>query len=258
MPINQLTGKTAIITGAASGIGRFTALLFAREGAAVVLMDINESAGQAVATEIVAQGGRAIFEAGDVTRAADCQRVIERAARDFGAIHVLFNNAGIIRRASVVELSETDWDRVMAVNVKSMFLMSRQAIPIIAAAGGGSIINTASGWGLAGGPRAAVYCASKGAVVLLTKAMAIDHGPQNIRVNCICPGDTDTAMLRNEAQQLGEPNEKFLAEGAKRPLGRVGKPEEIAQAALYLASDASSFVTGTALVIDGGGLAGSG
>jgi len=258
MPINRLAGKTAVITGAASGIGRATALLFAREGASVVLKDINESAGNGVVKEITQAGGRAIFEPADVTRAADCQRVTERAIHDYGAIHILFNNAGIIRRASIVELSEADWDRVMAVNVKSIFLMSRQAIPIMAKAGGGCIINTASGWGLAGGPKAAVYCASKGAVVLLTKAMAIDHGPQHIRVNCICPGDTETAMLRNEAQQLGEPNEKFLAEGAKRPLGRVGQPEEIAQAALYLASDASSFVTGTALVVDGGGLAGSG
>jgi NAD(P)-dependent dehydrogenase (short-subunit alcohol dehydrogenase family) len=257
MPKHQLDGKIAVITGAASGIGRATALLFAREGASVVLTDINESAGQAVAAEIAGKDGRAIFEPADVTRAADCQRVTERAVREFSAIHILFNNAGIIRRASVVELSEADWDRVMAVNVKSIFLMSRQVIPIMAETGGGCIINTASGWGLAGGPRAAVYCASKGAVVLLTKAMAIDHGPQHIRVNCICPGDTDTALLRNEAQQLGEPKEKFLAEGAKRPLGRVGKPEEIAQAALYLASDASSFVTGTALVVDGGGLAGS-
>ena len=145
----------------------------------------------------------------------------------------------------------------MAVNVKAVFLMSRLAIPLMEKTGGGSIINTASGWGLTGGSRAAVYCASKGAVVLLTKAMAIDHGPQKIRVNCICPGDTDTAMLRNEAEQLGEPDDRFLAEAAKRPLGRVGRPEEIAQAALYLASDASSFVTGTALVVDGGGLAGS-
>jgi NAD(P)-dependent dehydrogenase (short-subunit alcohol dehydrogenase family) len=257
MPTNQLHGKIALITGAASGIGRATSLLFAREGASVVLTDINESAGKAVATEIGEQGGRAMFEPGDVTLTADCQRVTERAFRNFSAIHILFNNAGIIRRASVVELSEADWDRVMAVNVKSIFLMSRQVVPIMAAAGGGCIINTASGWGLAGGPRAAVYCASKGAVVLLTKAMAIDHGPQNIRVNCICPGDTDTAMLRNEAQQLGEPNERFLADAAKRPLGRVGNPEEIAQGALYLASAASSFVTGTALVIDGGGLAGS-
>ena len=257
MPQNQLQGKIALITGAASGIGRATAFLFAREGASVVLTDINEPAGHAVATEIKTQGGRAVFEPADVTKTADCQRVTERAVLEFGDIHVLFNNAGITRRASVVELSESDWDLVMAVNVKSMFLMSRLAIPIMSKAGTGSIINTASAWGLAGGPRAAVYCASKGAVVLLTKAMAIDHGPQNIRVNCICPGDTDTAMLRNEAQQLGEANDKFLAESAKRPLGRVGKPEEIAQAALYLACDASSFVTGTALVVDGGGLAGS-
>jgi NAD(P)-dependent dehydrogenase (short-subunit alcohol dehydrogenase family) len=146
----------------------------------------------------------------------------------------------------------------MAVNVKSIFLMCREVIPVMARAQGGSIINTASGWGLAGGARAGAYCASKGAVVLMTKAMAIDHGRQNIRVNCICPGDTDTAMLRSEARQLGEAEDKFISESANRPLGRVGNPEEIAQAALFLASDASSFVTGTALVVDGGGLAGSG
>jgi len=253
----HLTNHVALITGGASGIGRATALLFAREGAAVAVTDVNEQDGQSVVREIAGQGGKAIFEPADVTVTADCQRVVERVSRELGGIQVLFNSAGIIRRASVVELSEADWDRVMAVNVKAIFLMSRQAIPVMEKNGGGCIINTASGWGLAGGPRAAVYCASKGAVVLLTKAMAIDHGPQKIRVNCICPGDTDTAMLRNEAEQLGEPSTRFLAEATKRPLGRVGKPEEIAQAALYLASDAASFVTGTALVVDGGGLAGS-
>jgi NAD(P)-dependent dehydrogenase (short-subunit alcohol dehydrogenase family) len=255
---HQLSGKVAIITGGASGIGRATAFLLASEGAAVVITDVNESGGRAVVDEIVKGGGRSAFEPGDVTRAADCRRVVERAMRDFGAVDILFNNAGIIRRASILELTEADWDRVMSVNVKAIFLTSREAIPPMEKSGGGSIINMASGWGLAGGPRAAVYCASKGAVVLLTKAMAIDHGPQKIRVNCICPGDTDTAMLRNEAEQLGEPSQQFLAEATKRPLGRVGRPEEIAQAALYLASDAASFVTGTALVVDGGGLAGSG
>jgi len=253
----QLSEKVALITGGASGIGRATALLFAREGAAVAVGDLNAQGGKAVADEITRSGGRAMSEPADITRAEDCRRLADRTIREFGRIDILFNNAGIIRRATVLDLGEEDWDRVMAVNVKAIYLLSREVIPHMQKAGGGSIVNTASGWGLAGGAKAAVYCASKGAVVLLTKAMAIDHGPQKIRVNCICPGDTDTGMLRSEAQQLGEADERFLAEAAKRPLGRVGSPDEIAQAVLYLASDASSFVTGTALVVDGGGLAGS-
>ncbi|MBZ5549008.1 MAG: SDR family oxidoreductase [Acidobacteriia bacterium] len=253
----QLSGKVALITGGASGIGRATALLLARAGAAVAIADLNAQAGESVATEITQSGGRAFLELADVTRAADCRRLVDRTIREFGRIDILFNNAGIIRRATILDLSEDDWDRVMAVNVKSIYLLSREVIPHMQRQSGGSIINTASGWGLAGGAKAAVYCASKGAVVLLTKAMAIDHGPQKIRVNCICPGDTDTGMLRVEAQQLGEANDRFLAEAAKRPLGRVGLPDEIAHAVLYLASDASSFVTGTALVVDGGSLAGS-
>jgi NAD(P)-dependent dehydrogenase (short-subunit alcohol dehydrogenase family) len=254
---NTLANKVALITGAASGIGRATAQLFAREGASIAIADLNATAAKTLTKEITSTGHRAIFEPTDVTSEPDCRRIVERTLNEFGRIDILFNNAGIIRRATVIGLNEQDWDRVMAVNVKSIFLMSKHVIPVMEKAGGGSIINTASGWGLAGGAKAAVYCASKGAVVLLTKAMAIDHGPQKIRVNCICPGDTDTAMLRTEAQQLGEPGDNFLKEAAHRPLGRVGKPEEIAQAALYLASDASSFVTGTALVVDGGGLAGS-
>jgi len=246
-----------VITGAASGIGRATALLFSGEGASIVMVDVNADAGKRVEDEITQSGGQAFFEAIDVTSTADCRRLVERAIREFGCIDILFNNAGIIRRATVLDLPEAEWDRVMDVNVKSIYLLSREVIPHMQKAGGGTIINTASGWGLTGGAKAAVYCASKGAVVLLTKAMAIDHGPQNIRVNCICPGDTDTGMLRDEAQQLGEDSSHFLAESAKRPLGRVGTPEEIAQAALYLASDTSSFVTGAALVVDGGGLAGS-
>lgn len=258
MPSKRVEGKTAIITGGAGGIGRATALLFSGEGAAVSVVDLDEQAGGELVREISASGGRAMFERCDVTRDNDCRRVVEHTVEQFGAIHILFNNAGIIRRASILEVSEREWDAVIAVNVKSIFLMSRLVIPIMAKAGRGSIINTASGWGLAGGAKAAAYCASKGAVILLTKAMAIDHGAQNIRVNAICPGDTDTTMLRNEAAQLGEQEGRFLADSAKRPLGRLGRPEEIAQAALYLASDESSFVTGTTLVIDGGGLAGTG
>jgi len=222
----SLQGRVALITGGASGIGRATALVFTRAGAEVSIADLNETAGEALLQEIREKGGKAVFETADVTRVADCKRVVDRVLREFGGIHILFNNVGIIRRASVTELSEEDWDRVMDVNVKSIFVMSRLVIPIMARAGGGAIINTASGWGLSGGSKAAVYCASKGAVVLLTKAMAVDHGPQNIRVNCICPGDTDTAMLRNEAEQLGEPTERFLAAAARRPLGRVGTPED--------------------------------
>ncbi len=251
-----LHNRVALVTGGASGIGRATALAFARAGAAVALIDINREGGQAVVHEIIAEGGRAILVGGDVTKAEDCQRAVERTVAELGGLHVLFNNAGIIRRASVVDTSEEEWDRVMAVNVRSIFLLGKYAVPIMAGAGGGAIINIASGWGLKGGKKAAAYCASKGAVVQLTRAMALDHGEQNIRVNCICPGDTDTPMLRNEARQLGEPEDRFLADAADRPLRRVGRPEEIAQAALYLASDAASFVSGAILAVDGGGLAG--
>jgi len=255
MTAHSLDGKVALITGGASGIGRAAALLFAKEGAAVGILDVNEGEGKSAAEEIRAGGGRAFFEHADVARADDCRRAVERAIRKFGGLHILFNNAGIIRRASVTRLSEEDWSRVMDVNVKAVFLLSKFAIPEIARSGGGSIINMGSGWGLSAGALAAAYCASKGAVVQLTRAMAIDHGPEKIRVNCLCPGDTDTPMLREEARQLGEPGDEFLAKTSRRPLRRIGTPEEIARAALYLASDASKFVTGTALVIDGGGLA---
>ena len=251
-----LSGKRALITGGASGIGKATAKLFAGEGASVGLVDIDAGAGQSVVEEITTAGGRAIFIPGDVTIAADCDHAVKQMVNHFGGVDILFNNAGVIQRATVVDTTEEQWDHVMSVNVKSIFLLGKYAVPHLVDAGGGVIINISSGWGLVGGPRAASYCASKGAVVLLTKAMAIDHGAQNIRVNCICPGDTDTPMLRREAKQLGESESTFLSEAAKRPLKRIGQPEDIAQAALYLASDAAAFVTGTTLVVDGGGLAG--
>jgi NAD(P)-dependent dehydrogenase (short-subunit alcohol dehydrogenase family) len=254
--MGDLDRKRALITGGASGIGAAAARLFAAEGAALALLDLDAERGRSVAEDICRGGGRADFIACDVTRAADGAAAVARAVEDLGGLDIVLHSAGIIVRRSVVDLEEADWDRVLDVNVKSVYLISKFTIPLLRAQGGGSIITIASGWGLVGGPQAAAYCASKGAVVLLTKAMAIDCGPDRIRVNCLCPGDTDTPMLRGEARQLGVPEESFLAASSRRPLGRVGTPQEIAQAALFLAGDASSFVTGATLLVDGGGLAG--
>jgi len=253
----ELTGKVALITGAGSGIGRATAQLFAREGARVMVCDLNRSGGEATVEAIRAAGGQAQFVEADVARAADCERSVRKTLAAFGRLDVLFNNAGITRRANVLDTSEAEWDAVMAVNVKSIFLMSKFAVPVMASQGGGSIINAGSGWGLVGGKDAVAYCAAKGAVVNMTRAMAVDHGPQQIRVNSVCPGDTDTAMLRNEAAQLGLADTALVEAGNARPLMRVGQAEEIAQVVLFLACDRASFVTGSAYVVDGGGLAGS-
>jgi NAD(P)-dependent dehydrogenase (short-subunit alcohol dehydrogenase family) len=252
----QLKEKIAVITGGASGIGRATAQLFAQEGATVAILDINSIGGEQAAAEIQKGGGQAFFYLCDVTREEACREAAETIVTRFGKIDILFNDAGVIRRASVVNTTEAEWDLVMDINVKSIFLLSKYVIPHMEKAGGGVIINMASGWGLRGGKKAAAYCAAKGAIINLTRAMALDHASQNIRVNCLCPGDTDTPMLRSEANQLNSPLTEFMNEAADRPLGRVAQPEEIAQAALYLACDSSSFITGTALVIDGGALAG--
>ncbi len=253
--MNTLANKVALITGGASGIGRATAVLFAHEGATVAIVDINAEQGQSTVAEIATGGGKAIFIPCNVARADECQAAVQKTVATFGGLHILFNNAGIVRRANVINTTEEEWDRVMAVNVKSIFLMSKFSIPHMEKAGGGSIINTSSGWGLKGGMDAVSYCASKGAVTNMTRAMALDHGKHNIRVNAICPGDTDTPMLREEARQLGQSEEYFMEQAANRPLQRYAQPIEIAQAVLYLASDAASYITGTAFVIDGGGLA---
>lgn len=255
--MGELARKVALITGAGSGIGRATALLFAREGAQVAVCDLNRGGAEATVAAIQAAGGQAILVQANVALAADCERSVRETLAAFGRLDVLFNNAGITRRANVVDTSEADWDAVMAVNVKSIFLMSKYAVPVMAEQGGGSIINAGSGWGLVGGKDAVSYCAAKGAVVNMTRAMAVDHGPQQIRVNSVCPGDTDTAMLRNEAAQLGLAATALVEAGNARPLMRVGQAEEIAQVVLFLASDRASFVTGSAYVVDGGGLAGS-
>jgi NAD(P)-dependent dehydrogenase (short-subunit alcohol dehydrogenase family) len=253
--MGKLDNKCAIVTGGASGIGLATAQLLAEEGAAVVIADINAEQGKQAEQKIDAVGGRVVFVQCDVALASDCQRTVRTAVEKFGRLDIVFNNAGIIRRADVMGTTEDEWDRVMDVNVKSIFLMSKYAVPEIVKQGGGAIVNTASGWGIKGGRKAVSYCASKGAVINLTRAMAIDHGPQNIRVNCICPGDTDTPMLRNEAKQLGQAEDKFMAKAAERPLERYGQPIEIAQSVLYLVSDAASYVTGAVLAVDGGGTA---
>jgi NAD(P)-dependent dehydrogenase (short-subunit alcohol dehydrogenase family) len=253
--MDTLKNKVAIITGGASGIGCATAALFAKEGSKVAIVDINRELGEKAAADISAQGGTALFIPCDVTRLEDCRNAVERTVAEFGGLDILFNNAGIIRRTNVPDGTEEDWDRVMAVNVKSIFLMSKFAIPHMIARGGGSIINTSSGWGMRGGANAASYCASKGAVTNLTRAMAIDHGPQKVRVNSIAPGDVDTPMLHGEAKQLGQDWSVFAEDAKQRPLNRYAQPEEIAHAVLYLASDAAGYVTGASLVIDGGGLA---
>lgn len=253
----DLKGKVAVVSGGASGIGLGTAKLLADYGAKVVLLDVNQDNGEEAAKEILNEGNFATFKKCDVTNNEDCKNTIASVEKEFGRIDILFNNAGVTVRKTVVELTEKEWDFVLDVGLKGTFLLSKYTIPIMAKGGGGSIVNTGSGWGLKGGDKAAAYCAVKGGIVNLTRAMAIDHGIQNIRVNSINPGDTDTAMLRDEGRQLGETEiDAFLVDSAKgRPLERLGTPNDIAKAVLFLVSDLATWVTGTAVVVDGGGIA---
>ncbi|KQW33012.1 MULTISPECIES: SDR family NAD(P)-dependent oxidoreductase [Pseudomonas] len=252
---SRFDDRVVVITGGNGGIGAATARAFVAERAHVVLVDkvIDENLLQT----LIDAGTESSAYAVDVADAEQCRGLIENIIQKYGRIDVLFNNAGITRRASVVDTTVEEWDQVINVNLRSIFLMSKFSIPHMQRQGGGNIVNTASGWGLVGGAKAASYCASKGGVVLLTKAMAIDHGADNIRVNCICPGDTLTPMLFNEAEQLGLEKNSLVDAAVSRPLGRAGLPSEIANAVLFLASDDSSFITGEGLVVDGGGLAGS-
>jgi len=251
----RLENKVALITGGTSGIGEATAILFAKEGAKVTITGRNESRGSSVAERIIKDGGFATFIRTDVRRAEDCVRAVKETLTAHGGLDILFNNAGVFFPHTTVECTEEEWDLQMDINLKGTFLMSKAALPHMIENRRGVIINNSSGWGIAGGDSAVAYCASKGGVVLLTKAMAIDHGRQGIRVNCICPGDVDTPMLPEDARMRGLKWEDYLAGCANRPLGRIGTTEEIAKAALFLASDDSSFMTGAALVVDGGGLA---
>ena len=250
-----LANKVVLITGGTSGIGEATAILFAKEGAKVAITGRSETRAHAVTEQITKGGGRAIFIRADVRKADDCRRAVDETVRTFGRLDVLFNNAGIFYAHTALECSEEEWDEQLDINLKGAFLMSKFALPPMIGQGSGVIINNSSGWGLVGGDRAVAYCASKGGMVLMTKAMAIDHGRQGIRVNCICPGDVDTPMLPADARLRGLKWEEYLAGCATRAMGRIGTPEEIARAVLFLASEDSSFMTGTALVVDGGGTA---
>ena len=251
----RLENRVALITGGTSGIGEATGVLFGKEGARVTITGRNEKRGHAVAEKIMNGGGRAIFIRSDVRQAEECRHAVNETLRVFDRLDILFNNAGVFYPHTTLDCTEEEWDLQMDVNLKGTFLMSKAALPHMIEKGRGVIINNSSGWGIAGGDAAAAYCASKGGVVLLTKAMAIDHGRQGIRVNCICPGDVDTPMLPEDARRRGLKWEDYLAGCANRPLGRIGTTDEIAKAALFLASDDSSFMTGAALVVDGGGLA---
>ena len=251
----SLHGKVAMVTGAASGIGRGISLRLAEMGAFVALLDIDDIQGRACAAQIEAQEGDAVFLNCDVRSAAECRRAVEGVIAQRDKIDILCNCAGVAIRKDIVELTEDEWDFALDVTLKGIYLLSRAVVPHMIRNGGGSIINIGSGWSLKGGPRAASYCAAKGGAVNLTRAMAIDHGRNNIRVNCVCPGDVETPMLLSECAQLGEDREAFMREAANRPLGRVGTADDIANAVLFLASPMSSWITGAALVVDGGGLA---
>jgi NAD(P)-dependent dehydrogenase (short-subunit alcohol dehydrogenase family) len=247
----RLAGKSALITGAGSGIGRESALLFASEGAAVLLADRDAAAGEKVAREVTAAGGRAHFVATDVSVSADVARAVAEAERAFGALHVVFNNAGIFPAddGSPVDTPESVWDQVMAVNLKSVFLGCKHGIPALLRAGGGSIVNTASFVAVMGSATSQVaYTASKGGVLAMTREVAVEYARRGIRANALCPGPVDTPLL---AELLADP-----AARARRfvhlPMGRLAQAGEVARAALFLASDESSYVNGSTFLVDGG------
>lgn len=247
-----LQDMVALITGGGSGIGRAMALAFAREGAAVACADISAGAADETAQLVRSQGARALALQLDVTQAAAVSAALQRVLTEFGKLDILCNNAGIGVAGKVAETDESDWDRIMTVNVKGVFLGSKYAIPLFLAQGHGCIINTASVAGLVGVKDRAAYCASKGAVIALTKAMAVDHARDNIRINCIAPGTVETPWVKRINAHLGDYEQVREVMAARQPMGRMGTPEEVAEAAVYLASPRASFVHGSALVIDGG------
>jgi NAD(P)-dependent dehydrogenase (short-subunit alcohol dehydrogenase family) len=253
----KLKDRVAIITGATSGIGEATALLFAEEGAKVTVTGRDDARGRSVVAAIAAAGGAAHWVRADVRLPGDCERIVAETLRTFGGrLDILFNNAGVFHPHNAIDCTEEEWDATVDSSLKGAWLMAKFSLPTMIAQGRGVIINQASGWGIQGGDEAVAYCAAKGGLVVMTKAIAIDHGKQGIRVNCLCPGDVETPMLASDAVARRMSYADYMKGAANRPLGRVGTPAELARAALFLASDDSSFMTGAALVVDGGGIAG--
>jgi NAD(P)-dependent dehydrogenase (short-subunit alcohol dehydrogenase family) len=253
----RLVNKVALITGAGNGIGRATAQLFAQEGAKVVVQDVNAEMAQETVQLIRKAGGEAVSIGGDVASSADAEAMVNKAVDTYGRLDVLFNNAGVWHGGTILDISEEDWDRTMEVNVKGIYLVSRYAVQRMMRQEGGSIINAASVAALRGSPMSAAYNASKGAVLLLTKCMALDFGRYGIRVNCTCPGVIETRMADQllTYRSLGDDDRKqALLETyeERHAVGRFGRPEEVAKVVLFLASDESSFVSGAAWPVDGG------
>ena len=249
----QLADKTAVITGAGMGIGRACALRFAEEGARVVVADVDVEAGRSVVDEIRGDGGEAQFVEVDVRRRADNERMIDDCRDAYGRLDILFCNAGITLPKTLPETADDEIDEVIDVNVKGLMYAARYAIPImLEQEDGGSILFTASKTGLVAQEDSPVYCASKGAAVLLAKALALDYAQDDIRVNALCPGVIDTPMLRRFADAMPDPEAAWREYEQEQPIGRLGTPEECAEAALWLVSDHASFITGVALPVDGG------
>ena len=253
--MGQLDGKVALVTGGGSGIGRAICERFAREGARVAVADWRSSAAEETIARIVADGGQAVATHGDVASPDDAERMVAETVSAFGRLDVLVANAGQALVATAVETTPEQWERTIGTNLTGCFLLARAAIPRLVEAGGGSIVLTASQLAFVGAERFAAYAASKGGVLNLARALALDHARDNIRVNALCPGAVETPLLLDQFAGQNGPQGSLADLVALHPIGRLGQPEEIAAAALFLASDQASFVTGSALVVDGGYLA---
>jgi meso-butanediol dehydrogenase/(S,S)-butanediol dehydrogenase/diacetyl reductase len=248
----MLKDKVAIVTGSGSGIGKATAEYFAQQGASVIVAERDEKSGQETAAAITNAGGKANFCHTDVSQAVQVAAAVQRAVDKFGGLDILVNNAAIQILAKLADTSEADWDRTHSVNLKGVFFGCKYAIPVMQKAGGGSIVNIASVLGFVADPDLAAYCAAKGGVISLTKVAAITYGPDRIRVNCICPGDVETPLVQEYFDKDPDPARLRNEIYSKYALRRIASPLEIAQTAAFLASDQSSFITGSAIVVDGG------